>query len=205
MEKLLYLRLVLIVLSSFLLTSSVLQAQSGNKMTKWETSKWYNSHELLNGQQLKPHKSVDQKELAMQYQANRVWWDKAFEFMKENDLTKLEPGTYPIDGENVYAMVTEGPGKDFEQGKWESHRHYNDIQYVIRGRERIGIAPVSSLTIIDPYDNSKDIVFYSGKGEYYIANSKIFFIFFPQNAHRPGIKLYEDKIKKIVIKVRTGV
>ena len=204
MKKLLYLRLITLVSLSLLLISAGAQAQSQNK-TKETTAKWFNSHEWLNGLQLQPHSSVDQKEFARQYHANKAWWDKAFEFMRVTDLAGLKPGTYPIDGENVFATVTEGPGKTFEQGKWESHRHYNDIQYVIKGNEKIGITTFPSLRVTEPYDNTKDIAFYTGKGKYYIATPQMFFIFFPQYAHRPGIKVDGDApIKKLVIKVGTG-
>ena len=155
------------------------EAQQGNNQTTKKTREWYNSLDWLNGLQLKPHQSIDQKEFTKQYHANKAWWDKAFEYMRVNDLKSIKPGTFPIDGKNVYAIVTEGPGKEFEQGKWESHRHYNDIQCIISGKEKIGIAPVTSLKVTEPYDNSKDIAYYTGKGKYYIAVPGEFFIFFP--------------------------
>lgn len=202
MRKLL---LKLIFFVSFVLTTSISQAQLGKKAIKEGTSKWYDNVVLLNGQQLKLHSSVNRKELDRQYRSNKIWWDKAFEFIKENDLNELEPGSYPIDGENVFAIVTEGPGKDFEQGKWESHRHYNDIQYIIKGKEKMGIALFTSLSVTEPYDNSKDIAFYIGSGKYYIGRPNVFFIFSPEYAHRPGIRVNGvEPIKKIVIKVRTG-
>lgn len=205
MKNLLYVRVIILVSLSFLLISPALQAQSENKTTKASTNKWFNSHEWLDGLQLTPHSSIDKKEFEKQYHANKKWWDEAFEYMRVTDLKNIKPGTYKIDGDNVYAMVTEGPGKEFEQGKWESHRHYNDIQYIIKGEEKIGVAPFSSLTVTEPYDNAKDIAFYTGKGKYYIAKPNTFFIFFPQYAHRPGIKVNTNEpIKKIVIKVKTG-
>ncbi len=198
------LKLIALIIISFFIScnTKVQQAEgpAGNKVNKW-----FKGHTWLNGLQLKPHKSVNKKEFARQYSANKIWWDKAFEYLRETDLKNIPPGRYAIDGDNVFAIITDGPGKEFEKGKWESHRHYNDIQYVIRGEEKIGIAPFPSLTVTEPYDNSKDIAFYTGKGKYYTANPTMFFIFFPENAHRPGIKINgADPIKKIVIKVKTG-
>jgi YhcH/YjgK/YiaL family protein len=82
---------------------------------------------------------------------------------------------------------------------------YQDIHYVISGKEMIGITPVSSAVIIIPYDSAKDVGYYSAKGTYYKSDKKIFFIVFPGDAHRPGIKVDGFPIvKKIVIKVRRG-
>ena len=56
-----------------------------------------------------------------------------------------------------------------------------------------------------PYDTAKDVGFYAAKGNYYKSNKKVFFIVFPDDAHRPGIKVDGFPTeKKIVIKVRRG-
>lgn len=205
MKKMLNLKVITLIFISLFLWGDT-QAQSAESQAGNKVNKWFNSHTWLNGLQLEPHKSINKKEFARQYDANKIWWDKAFEYLRVTDLINIPPGRYAIDGDNVFAIITDGPGKEFEQGKWESHRHYNDIQHVIRGEEKIGIAPFPSLTVTEPYDNSKDIAFYTGKGKYYTANPTMFFIFFPENAHRPGIKIHgADPIKKIVIKVKTGL
>ena len=204
MEKKCRLKSTTVIFIAFLLLGLSGMAQKNDKITK-ETTQWYNSRDWLNGLKLKPHQSIDKKEFARQYHANKAWWDKAFEYMGVTDLKDIGPGTFPIDGENVYVIISEGPGKKFEEGKWESHRHYSDIQYVIKGKEWMGIAPPASLTVTEPYNDAKDIAFYTGEGKYYMGDPEQFFIFFPKNAHRPGIKVDDDApVKKIVIKVRTG-
>jgi biofilm protein TabA len=123
--------------------------------------------------------------------------------MRDSDLAKLKPGKYVIDGKEVYATVTEGPEKTFDQSTWESHRKYIDLQYVIKGKEKIGVAPVSSATIIKPYNETSDGANYTAEGQYYIAEPGAFFLFFPGDAHRPNIKVDGyDVVKKMVIKIR---
>ena len=130
-------------------------------------------------------------------------WDKAFAFLKEHDLDQLAPGKYPIDGDEVYAMVTENPTKDMDQTNWESHRKYVDLQYVIRGKEKIGVAPVAKATVTREYDDAKDLANYKSEGKFYVARPGTFFLFFPQNAHRPNVKVDgSEKDKKIVVKIR---
>lgn len=154
--------------------------------------------------QLKPHRSINKEEFAKQYHTDKLWWDKAFAFLKETDLIAIKPGKYFIDNDNVFATVTEGSAKLIDTTKWESHRNYQDIHYVISGKEQIGIANISSLTVTNEYNLIKDLIFYSGKGKYYIAEPGTFFIFFPQDAHRPNLQLNGYAVKKVVIKIRRG-
>ncbi len=178
-------------------------AQDLNEWTKHKTKKWFRKKEWLGGLELKPHKSIDVKEFSRQYHANKAYWDKAFAFLKNNDLNKIAKGKYPIDGENVFASITEDPTKDFDKTNWESHRKYIDVQYVINGEEQIGVYPVSKAIVTKEYDEKKDVANYSADGKLYLAKPGIFFIFFPSDAHRPNITPGGNKIdKKIVIKVR---
>jgi biofilm protein TabA len=171
--------------------------------TKHKAKKWFKKKEWLGGLQLKPHKSIDKIEFARQYHANKAYWDKAFAFMKNNDLNKIAKGKYPIDGDNVYASVTTDSTKDYNKTNWESHRKYIDIQYVIDGEELIGVYPVAKATVTREYDEKREAANYSADGKLYTAKPGTFFIFFPSDAHRPNITPGGNKVdKKIVIKVR---
>src|SRR6478735_10617147 len=82
---------------------------------------WFQQKEWLNGLEMQPHQSVDKATFARQYQLHKDYWDKAFAFLKNNDLQTMAPGRYAIDSTNVYAMITENPTKDMDSAKWESH------------------------------------------------------------------------------------
>ena len=171
--------------------------------SKKEINKWFKERNWLNGLQLSPHKSVNREEFAKQYAAKKQWWDTAFAYLKETDLVNLKPGRYEIMGNDVFALVTEGPTKDKDKTKWEAHRVYQDIHYVIRGKEKIGITPVSSATVTEEYDAARDIGFYSSKGKFYESDPGKFIMAFPSDAHRPGVKARgHDSVKKVVIKIR---
>ena len=175
----------------------------GNQMTTKEINKWYKEKSWLNGLKRSPHKSINKVEFARQYQANKMWWDKAFAYLRETDLAKLQPGRYAIDGENVFAIVSEGLTKELDKTMWEAHKNYQDIHFVINGKEKIGITPVASASITKEYDVSKDIAFYTSEGKYYLSDTNNFFIAFTEDAHRPGVKAEgSDTVKKVVIKVR---
>jgi len=180
------------------------KSQTSETWTKEKAAKWFQSGDWLNGLKLKAHDSTDQIEFAIQYHKNKALWDKAFAYLKNTDLETLAVGKYPIDGDNLFASVTENPTKNFEDTKWESHRKYIDLQYVIKGKEKMGVTPVSTATVTVPYDEKKDNANYtSNAGRYYEAQPGTFFLFFPQEAHRPNIKIEGcDVDKKIVLKIR---
>ena len=174
-----------------------------NAQTKKENEEWYKKKEWLGGLKLQPYTGMDVREFAKQYNAHKKYFDEAFAFLKDHDLTKLAPGKYPIDGDNVYASVTNDPTKDFDKSRWESHKKYTDLQYVISGEEKIGVTPVDKLKVTEPYDEEKDIAHYRGPGKIYPAKPGTFFLFFPGTAHRPNITLNGNKPdQKIVIKIK---
>lgn len=154
------------------------------------------------GLKLKPDNSINKVEFAKQFHANNIWWDEAFTFLKKTDLTAIRPGKYLIDGDNVFAIVIEGTPRCIDTTKWESHRNYQDLHYIIKGKEQIGITNISSVTVTKEYNPATDLIFYTGEGKYYTADAGTFFIFFPQDVHRPNLQLDHYTDKKIVIKVR---
>ena len=200
----------LIITAAVLFTSSLLmhlsaQPAAGKTWTTHEIKKWYKQKTWLHGLPLTPHKSINRQEFARQYQLNQTYWDKAFAFLKEHDLQTITKGKYPIDGDNVYASVTEDPSKDFDKTNWESHRKYIDLQCIITGNEKMGVWPVMKATVTKEYDDKKDVANYSAEGKFYTGTPGTFFIFFPSDAHRPNITPGGNQIvKKIVIKIRAA-
>ena len=171
--------------------------------TSPSAKKWAEDREWANGSTVKLTPSVNYVEFAKQYHANKAAWDKAFAFLTNPKLDTLKPGKYVIDGDNVYAMISDGPTKDFDKSAWESHKNYIDLHYVISGTEKIGAAPVASAKVTVPYDAAKDIANYTAEGKFYEAVPGEFFLFFPSDAHRPGIKNGNiDHDKKLVIKIK---
>ena len=157
----------------------------------------------LRPDEVHPHSSINTVAFAKAYHSNKDGWDKAFAFLKEQNLQGLKPGRYSIDGENVFALITEGPPKLMDTTMWESHQSYIDIHYVINGKEKIGVAPLSSATVIKKYNAARDLTFYQAKGKYFTAEPGVLFVFFPGDVHRPNLATEGiDTVKKLVIKVR---
>jgi YhcH/YjgK/YiaL family protein len=175
-----------------------------NDWTSDAASKWFAKKEWKNELPLEPHETTNKVTFAEQYNKNKAAWDKAFKFLGDNLETK-EPGKYEIYGDNVYAIVTEAPSKQLEAAKWEAHEKFIDIQYVIKGEEKIGITPLSTVTVSKPYDETNDYALYEADGPLYTARPGTFFLFFPDDVHRPNILVKGfDVVKKVVIKVRVA-
>jgi YhcH/YjgK/YiaL family protein len=185
------------------ITGTLVSAHSADSIAAIKKAdKWVQSGVWSKSLKLKLHSSVNSVEFKRQYEANKELWDKVFKFLGDSKLGSLAPGKYPIDS-NAYASITEGAPKNLEDSKWESHRKYIDLQYVIAGKVKLGVSPISAATVTNPYDESKDAANYTAEGKYYIATPGEFFLFFPTDVHRPDIKVDGyDTLKKLVIKIR---
>jgi YhcH/YjgK/YiaL family protein len=176
--------------------------------SEWSSKKidsWFEKGEWLNGWTILPDASINRKELAVAYFKNKERWDKAFGFLKSSDFSKLEIKRYDINGDNLYATVSEYLSKNIENAKFEAHQKYIDIQYVISGSEMMGVAPMSmKKDVLAPYDATKDIEFMTvTQNSEYKATPDRFFIFFPSDIHRPSVKVDENsQVRKVVIKVK---
>jgi YhcH/YjgK/YiaL family protein len=130
---------------------------------------------------------------------------KSFEYIKTTDLKSLPAGKYPIDGENIFALVSEYKTKAEQEGKLEAHKKYIDVQYVISGEELMGYSPLGNQQILEPYKEENDIVFYKGDKSFTKVSAGMFAIFFSEDVHMPGIASDKSSsVKKLVIKVRTN-
>ena len=130
--------------------------------------------------------------------------NKSFEYIRITDLKNLPAGRYPIDGENIFALVSEYQTKPEQEGKLEAHKKYIDVQHVISGEELMGYAPLGGQKVLDPYKEENDIVFYTGDKSFTKVSEGMFAIFFPEDVHMPGIASGKSSsVKKLVIKVRT--
>ncbi len=192
-----------LLISVLLIGTGSLTQSCNNPKDKKEANQWFSSGEWLNGLELKPHTSTNQQEFEKLYKANSLWWDQAFEWLKTTDLDTIGPGTYIIEEGNVRAIVSEAPAPLLEKVKWEAHKDFSDIQYIVKGKAQMGVAPVSEASVTEAYDSAKDIGFFDVDGEYYTAEPGTFFIFTPEDAHRPGVHVEGyDTIKKVVLKIR---
>ena len=142
--------------------------------------------------------TLDQRQ---EYEDMHPAFAKAFDFLEQANLADLAPGRYQVDGDRLYCIVSRDSGRTRAEARLEAHRKYIDIQYVIAGREEMGWRPTAECSDIHtPYDEEKDILFYSDavKSWQTVAPGS-FAIFTPDDAHAPMVG--EGEIHKVVCKI----
>ena len=128
----------------------------------------------------------------------------ALEYISDTDFSGIAPGRYELDGANLFVLVQAYDSIPKEQGKWECHRNYIDIQYIAEGTEMIGCNNTDKMKIKTEYNPEKDIAFLSGEGDFITYSKGSYGIFFPEDAHMPKIAPPDSQgaVKKVVVKIR---
>ncbi len=144
---------------------------------------------------------LDRLENAPRYFGLHGAFPKAFEFLSERDLSAIRIGRTEIDGDRVYAIVSDVPGRSRHKGQLETHARYIDVQYVVSGVDEMGWKPASECRQpAVPYDPEKDVVFYTDEPDAWISvRPGSFVVFFPEDAHLPLVS--DGEIRKVVVKV----
>lgn len=128
---------------------------------------------------------------------------RALDHLASTNWTSVPIGRHALDGDAMLAIVSEYETQSADRVPWEAHRRYVDVQYVHRGVERVGYAPLESLHVGD-YDVERDLVTATGSGTFVTLGAGAFAILWPHDAHRPGVWVDGPAyVHKIVLKVAT--
>ncbi len=123
-----------------------------------------------------------------------------FDYIKNNDLSKMDCGKHEIRGNEVFFNLQEYETKPIQ--KLEAHRKYIDIQVVVSGEEYMGYTNFDNTTVSEQYNDEKDIMFLLGNVDKVLAYNKTFVIFYPQDAHMPALSVKEPmRVKKAIFKI----
>jgi biofilm protein TabA len=126
---------------------------------------------------------------------------EAIQFLQSADLASLTCGRHPIDGDRLYAAVSEYQTQSREEGRWEAHRRYMDVHVVVFGAEAIGYATAGALETVEE-EPERDLVWLRGSGEIVTLLPGQFLAVWPGEGHMPGLAVGEpEPVKKVVVKV----
>ena len=118
------------------------------------------------------------------------------------NLKSLEPATIPLSNGNKI-MVQTGTTKPWAGAELEAHRNYLDIQYVVKGKEVMGWAPVETLTLSGEFNTTKDKGMYAGHNDTMVIGEGYCYVVFPEDGHAPGKHLdTPNDFVKIVVKLK---
>lgn len=192
------------LLMAFVLIVSIVAKAGGKEkpLTKKQLA-WYAQKEWLKGIKAQPNPSIDVATFVRHYEKHPERWEAAFKFIRENDLATYPLGKHVISDElfvNVQEYTTREPG----EVRLEGHRKYIDLQYMVTGQELHGSAKLSEGTVVNPYNETKDV------GHclvpvvtFYVVSPERFSIFFPTDIHVTNIQYGEKApVRKAVFKIK---
>lgn len=127
--------------------------------------------------------------------------NEAFETFKKrvNNLNNLVEIELPFK-----AIPLEYETRNFDLSKFENHRKFIDVHYIISGREVIGLANKDEVQPNMEYDELNDYQLFNGTvKEKIILHEGEFLILFEHELHVTGgfVNQIGEKVKKIVFKV----
>ncbi|MGL6169122.1 MAG: YhcH/YjgK/YiaL family protein [Fusobacteriaceae bacterium] len=131
---------------------------------------------------------------------------EVIKYLKITDFNKMNAGIHhPFGERDMLVQVIDLETKHFEEKKPEVHRKYVDVQYLVKGDEKIGFA-IDTLEnqVSENYNSERDILFYKEcKDEAFLKMIPgSFAVFFPNVVHRPGCSMIKNEIiRKIVVKI----
>lgn len=136
------------------------------------------------------------------YQCLNADVSRALEIIRNTNFNDLEDNTYLINGFNFRFFITSYQTQETNDTP-EAHRDFIDIQYIISGKEKIGIGQLEDMTEEIEANPQKDAWFYHGPMDYVSVSQGMFVVFFPNDAHAPNISPFEgsSNVRKCVFKV----
>lgn len=92
-------------------------------------------------------------------------------------------------GAGVFALEQAYDCKPADEGRWESHEKYIDIQVLVSGRELMRVIDVNQLTLSEDLRSGRDLMFYAPQegGSTLRVLAGELAVFFPADGHMPSL------------------
>jgi biofilm protein TabA len=127
-------------------------------------------------------------------------------FLKEHRADDLPVGEIEIRGRELFVRPAEYQTRLPEEGRFETHQVYMDLQYVLKGAEIMQFAPSDRLTPATSYDVQGDYQFFMAGKDItdVVVRAGEFVVYYPGEAHRPMCQhgLGAESVKKLVFKIK---
>ena len=127
---------------------------------------------------------------------------KGLELLRDTDFGANADGTYYVDGDELFYFIQSYETKPANDTP-EAHIKYIDIQCILFGAERMDFGMLEEMTEEVLPRPEGDIRFYHGPMDSVTVTEGKFAIFFPGDAHAPGIAPGDPApVRKVVVKVK---
>lgn len=137
----------------------------------------------------------------------RKYSELAADFMEKFNPADYADGRYDLDDKGLFVNIQSYTTNPRENQKYEAHKRYIDVQYIISGKEGFCLKDISEMKesdVVVPYSEESDIMFFSNKveGEYHALTDGEFLVMPPECAHMPGMAVDNPSpVRKMVVKI----
>jgi YhcH/YjgK/YiaL family protein len=146
---------------------------------------------------------IDSLQNAAKYYALHPNFKNAFDYVSQNDISKLEEGVFEItEGLKIIVIAGEGTTREESIKGFECHDKNIDIQISIQGPETFAWKPREKcMSPNGDYNDERDVrFFYDAPDMFFQLQENQFAILFPDDVHAAMIG--EGLLKKVVFKVQ---
>lgn len=130
--------------------------------------------------------------------------NNALQIIEALDFAAEDPGKHIVNDDFFY-MIQEYDTKEPAEARFEAHKNYVDIQYIVEGTESIELAPAAALEIEQAYNAESDVMFFKvpKQAAKVVLTAGSYAVIYPEDAHKPGVRVGDKpcRVKKIVGKV----
>jgi len=111
-------------------------------------------------------------------------------------------------GDKLFAKTLRQDTGGREDLKWETHREYIDLQYIVGGGEVIEWAPAAKLVADVSYDENTDFQFYAPASADALLGMQdgLFVFLFPADGHKPLVSDGTNRyVHKVIAKIHKSL
>ncbi len=128
----------------------------------------------------------------------------AFAFLARTDLATLPDGKHEIDGKNAWAVLSSYDTRDYGEGKFETHRDYIDVQYLLSGEEIIYWSDSATMSSTGYNDDTDKENYTDPESPIGICMSPgVAMVLFPRDAHKANCRVSDmRRVRKVLLKIR---
>ena len=107
---------------------------------------------------------------------------EAFECLEKNAGTNPWSGRLEFDG--GYILLQSGETKSCDEGLFEAHRKYLDVQVLLDGAEMLVYNDIAYLEVKEAYDAERDREMSAGEGALIEMRPGFFCVLYPTDGHK---------------------
>lgn len=107
--------------------------------------------------------------------------------------------------ENLFLIEEAYFTKKPSEVRWEAHREWADVQVILAGEERMDVAKLDNLKLVEDLSPHRDMLYFEAydKSSALRMEAGDVAIYLPVDGHRPGLQIGSPSlVRKLVVKVR---